>query len=149
MVASVGWQGSFAGDASKPFAFRSKEWTRVLTKQEKKKKIKPIVEEEDFEIMPQQRMARRAVNFVVAPEGNNLTTHAKVRKERTVNDCLNKKKKVLKKQKEMSKAAFEKIIEQIKRHDNSLKEVNNFERAVGMINQSEKRVTGPRRFAPR
>jgi hypothetical protein len=124
MVASVGWQGSFAGDASKPFAFRSKEWTRVLTKQEKKKKIKPIVEEEDFEIMPQQRMARRAVNFVVAPEGNNLTTHAKVRKERTVNDCLNKKKKVIKKQKEMSKAAFEKIIEQIKRHDNSLEEVN-------------------------
>jgi hypothetical protein len=124
MVASVDWQGSFAGDASKPFAFRSKEWTRVLTKQEKKKKIKPIVEEEDFEIMPQQRMARRAVNFVVAPEGNNLTTHAKVRKGRTVNDCLNKKKKVLKKQKEMSKAAFEKIIEQIKRHDNSLKEVN-------------------------
>jgi hypothetical protein len=74
--------------------------------------------------MPQQRMARRAVNFVVAPEGNNLTTPAKVRKGRTVNDCLNKKKKVLKKQKEMSKAAFEKIIEQIKRHDNSLKEVN-------------------------
>jgi len=77
MVASVGYQGSFAGDASKPFTFRSKEWTRVLTRQEKKKKIKPIVEEEDFEIMPVEKMAKRVVNFAVAPEGNNLPTHAR------------------------------------------------------------------------
>jgi ribosomal protein L25 (general stress protein Ctc) len=58
MVASVGWQGSFAGDASNHYAFHSKEWTRVLNKQEKKKKIKPIVEEEDFEIMPREKMAK-------------------------------------------------------------------------------------------
>jgi hypothetical protein len=90
MVALVGYQGSFAGDASKPFVFRSKEWTRVLSSWEKKKKVKPIVREEDFEIVPEQKMAKQAVNFVVAPEGNNLTTHAKGSKGRTVNDCLNK-----------------------------------------------------------
>jgi hypothetical protein len=75
MVASVGYQGSFAGDASKPFVFHSKEWTRVLSRQEKKKKVKPIVREEEFEIVPEKKMAKQAVNFVVAPEGHNLTAH--------------------------------------------------------------------------
>ena len=69
MVASVGYQGSFAGDTSKPFVFRSKEWTRVLSRQEKKKKVKPIVREEDFEIMQEQKMAKQTVNITVAPEG--------------------------------------------------------------------------------
>ncbi len=33
------------------------------------------VREEDFEIMPEKEMAKQAVNFVVAPEGHNLTAH--------------------------------------------------------------------------
>jgi len=124
MVASVGWQGSFAGDASKPFVFRLKEWTRVLTKQEKKKKIKPIVEEEeDFEIMPKEKMAKRAVNFVVAPEGNNLTTHEKTHIGLTGNRSNGKKKKVIK-QKELSKTAFEKVLMEVKNQDEKLKETN-------------------------
>jgi len=123
MVALVGWQGSFAGDASKPFVFRSKEWTRVLTKQEKKKKIKPIVEEEDFKIMPKEKMAKRAVNFVVAPEGNNLTTHEKTRIGLTGNQSNQKKKNVIK-QKELSKTAFEKVLMEVKNQDEKLKETN-------------------------
>jgi hypothetical protein len=101
MVASVGYLGSFAGDASKPFTFRSKEWTRVLTRQEKKKKIKPVVEEEDFEIMPNVKMAKRAVNFVVAPKGNNLTAHGNGNIRLTDSGSNGKKKKVIKK-KELS-----------------------------------------------
>jgi hypothetical protein len=123
MVASVGWQGSFAGDASKPFAFRSKEWTRVLTKQEKKEKIKPIVEEEDFEIMPEQKMANWVVNFAVAPEENNLPTHGRTNIELTGNRSNEKKKKVIK-QKELSKTAFEKVLMEVKNQDQKLKETN-------------------------
>jgi hypothetical protein len=124
MVASVGWQGSFAGDASKPFAFCSKEWTRVLTKQEKKKKIKPIVQEEDFEIIPEKKIEKGVVNFAVAPKGHNLNTHSQRNIGFTVNGCNDKKKKLPKKQKEISKAEFEKVLEQVKRQDKDLKEVN-------------------------
>jgi hypothetical protein len=123
MVASVGYQGSFAGDASKPFTFRSKEWTRVLTRQEKKKKIKPIVEEEDFEIMPEEKMAKRVVNFAVAPEGNNLPTHARKNIGLTGNHSNGKKKTVIK-QKVLSKTAFEKVLMEVKRQDKKLKETN-------------------------
>ena len=59
MVASVGYKGSFAGDASKPFLFCWKEWTRVLSRKEKKNKIKE----------------EAVVNFEVAPEEKNLTTY--------------------------------------------------------------------------
>jgi hypothetical protein len=123
MVASVGWQGSFAGDASKPFTFRSKEWTRVLTRQEKKKKIKPVVEEEDFEIMPNVKMAKQAVNFVVAPKGNNLTAHGNGSTKLTDNGSNGKKKKVIKK-KELSHTAFEKLLMEIKNQDQKLSETN-------------------------
>ena len=53
MVASVGYKGSFAWDASKPFIFHSEEWTRVLSRKEKKnQKKKSMVEDEieEFEI---------------------------------------------------------------------------------------------------
>ena len=36
MVALIGYKGSFAGDASKPFVFHLEEWTRVLSRKEKK-----------------------------------------------------------------------------------------------------------------
>ena len=123
MVALVGYQGSFAGDASKPFAFRSKEWTRVLTKQERKQKIKPIVEEEDFEIMPEQKMTKRVVNFAVAPEGNNLPTHERRNIGLTGNRSNAQKKKITK-QKELSKTAFEKVLMEVKNQDQKLKETN-------------------------
>jgi len=123
MVASVGYQGSFARDASKPFAFRSKEWTRVLTKQEKKKKVKPIVEEEDFEIMPEEKMAKRVVNFAVAPEGNNLATQRKGNIGLTSIRSNAKKKKIIK-QKELSGAAFEKLLMEVKNQDQKLRETN-------------------------
>jgi len=123
MVALVGYQGSFAGDASKPFAFRSKEWTRVLTKQERKQKIKPIVEEEDFKIMPEQKMAKRVVNFAVAPEGNNLPTHERRNIGLTGNRSNAQKKKITK-QKELSKTAFEKVLMEVKNQDQKLKETN-------------------------
>jgi len=123
MVALVAYQGSFARDASKPFAFRSKEWTRVLTKQEKKKKVKPIVEEEDFEIMPEEKMAKRVVNFAVAPEGNNLPTHGRKNIGLTGNRSNGKKKTVIK-QKVLSKTAFEKVLMEVKNQDQKLKETN-------------------------
>ena len=124
MAASVGYQGSFAGDASKPFVFRLKEWTRVLTKQEKKNKVKPIVYEEDFEIMPEKKVLKRVVNFASVNEGNNLTPHEhKIRQVNSANRPNDKKKKN-KKQKEISNAAFEKVLEQVKRNDKNLKHVN-------------------------
>jgi hypothetical protein len=62
MVASVG----FARDASKPLVFRSQEWTRVLSRKERKNKVKPIVHEEDFKIMPEKKAQKRVVNFALA-----------------------------------------------------------------------------------
>ena len=100
MVASVGWQG-----------------------QEKKKKVKPIVREEDFEIMPGKEIAKRAVNFVVAPKGNNRTTHGKESIGRTGNRSNGEKMKAAKKRK-LSKAAFEKILMEVKNQDQKLKEIN-------------------------
>jgi len=66
------------------------------------------VEEEDFEIMPEEKTVKRAVNFVVAPEGNNLTTHGKGNIGLTGNRSNGKKKKAIK-QKELSKTAFDKV----------------------------------------
>jgi len=123
MVASVGYQGSFAGDASKPFVFHSKEWTRVLSRQEKKKQVKPIVREEEFEIVPEKKMAKQAVNFVVAPKGHNLTAHGNANIGLTSNRSNGKKTRIVKK-KELSKTAFDKILMEVTNQDLKLKKTN-------------------------
>jgi hypothetical protein len=86
--------------------------------------MKPVVEEEDFEITPEKKMSKRAVNFKVAPEGYNLTTHrCQVAFTGKISRCSEKKKKP-QKQKELSKKAFEKVLEEVKRQDSKLQEVN-------------------------
>jgi hypothetical protein len=124
MVASVGYKGSFAGDASKPFVFRSQEWTRVLSRKEKRNKIKPMVEEENFEIIPEKKVLEdEVVSFEVAPEGNNLATHQ--RQVMTAGKISqHNKKKAPKKGKQLSKKAFEKILEEVKCQDKKFEEVN-------------------------
>jgi hypothetical protein len=82
------------------------------------------VREEDFEIMPEKEMAKQAVNFVVAPEGNNRTTHGKESIGRISNCSNGNKMKAAKKKKELSKAAFEKILMEVKNQDKKLKETN-------------------------
>jgi hypothetical protein len=41
-----------------PFVFHSKEWTQVLSRKEKKNKMKPVAEEEDFEIIPEKKVLK-------------------------------------------------------------------------------------------
>jgi hypothetical protein len=95
----------------------------VLSRQEKKKKVKPIVREEDFEIVPEKKMAKETVNFVVTPEGHNLTAHGRANIGLTSNRSNGKKYSSMKK-KELSKAAFDKILMEVANQDLKLKETN-------------------------
>jgi hypothetical protein len=126
MVALVGCKGSFAGDASKPFVFRSEEWTRVLSRKEKKnQKKKSMVEDEieEFEIPNKDLFGEKVVSFEVAPEGDNLTTYqCQVMPADKISQ--RNRKEVPKKGKQLSKKAFEKILEEVKHQDNKIEEVN-------------------------
>jgi hypothetical protein len=60
---------------------------------------------------------------VVAPKGNNLTTHEKARIGLTGNRSNGKKKRIIK-QKELSEKAFDKVLMAVKNQDQKLRETN-------------------------
>ena len=117
MVAPVGYGGLFAWDASKPFVFRSKEWTRVLSRKQKKNKVKPIVEEDYFEMMLRKNEKKGQVNFTMATAGNNLTPPVRINRSKKVIRKQPKKKKT---SSQKEKKEIEKLLKEAKDQDKKL-----------------------------